>query len=655
MMKKKLLLSSILLLCIAIGLYSQDYPDFHTAVGTLPNEGVLSIPKNTYRLDLAGKGTFRVTGKKNLHIDGNGSTIICNKQITAFNFINCENVTFSNFYIEYESPCSTQGTIKKFLNGSKTLEVEIHEGYPMVNPTIDQKGILIYDNETRELVKNYHTTYATSAIQVNNATRTVTLDIWSKDGIYKVGDYINFDNVSPDAGGHAIITEYSKNMKMDSITLYDSPSMSFVEHGCENSHYYRCEVNRKKNYPGRPQDRLSSSRKDGFHCKYDIVGPTIEECVVKYQGDDAVNISGYFFPVYKVNEARKRIYVLTTYSDYGQMSIKSNDNLLCVNNDGTIRGKDTVFDITGASTQPTQDERNACFQKLTTIRDKDNLIYGASIALNKWIQGINVGDMICSNDRLGNGFQLLNNDVGHNRSRGFLIKASNGKIQGNTITGCAMSAISVGPEFFWLEGGCSKKLDISNNIIKDCMFDESMTTSAQAGALTVACVAPNGTLAKVGAFDSISIHRNTITGCPKPCVFLNSIVSGYYYKNTVEPDENIIRYHGYNYLVSNQSAYYEKFVGNIIKDQDPLSGISIETDNSESNAIRINADGSVSSREIWSTGKTNLKVCDMLGKTVLTDMFEKTSSVSLKSLFKGVYIVILVNDNKSYTKKYFVQ
>ncbi|MDR1369203.1 MAG: hypothetical protein LBJ72_03595, partial [Dysgonamonadaceae bacterium] len=284
-------ISLLILLLSGAKMAAGDYPDFYNTIGTLPEQGIVNIPKDVYTLDLDKRGSFNITGKKNLHINGNGSTLICNKQTTAFHFNNCENVTFSDFFIEYDSPCSTQGTITGISNGNKTLEVEIHEGYPMLDPSLTQSSILIYDGETKELVKNFHSTYAASAIQVDNETRKVTLDIGgAKSGVYKVGDYIDFNNVN--GGGHAIITEYSKNTKFEKITLYDSPSMGFVEGGCENSHYYQCEINRKRNHPGRPIEQLRSARADGFHCKFDVVGPTIEECTVKYQGDDVVNISG---------------------------------------------------------------------------------------------------------------------------------------------------------------------------------------------------------------------------------------------------------------------------------------------------------------------------------------------------------------------------
>jgi hypothetical protein len=639
---------SAMLLGMVLGLYAEEYPDFHQTIGTLPNEGSVSVPQNTYRLDLAGKGTFRITNKKNLLIDGNGSTLICNKQINAFNFSGCENVTFSNFFIDYDPPCSTQGTITGITNNAKTLEVEIHEGYPMPNPALTFSSILIYDGETRELVRNFHTTYAEGSIQVDNAARKVILNIGgAKTGAYKVGDFIDFTNVV-DGGGHAVVSQNSKNMTFSGITLYDSPSMAFVEGGCENSYYYRCEINRKTNQPGRPQDRLRSARADGFHCKTDATGPTIEECTVKYQGDDVVNISGYFYPVYKVNQSRKRVYVLTTTSDYTGINLKNNDSLTCVGNDGLIRGKNRITDVTGASTAPAQEELDACFAKLTSIREKDNLIYGASIALDEWIEGLDAGDMIYASNRVGNGFRLLNNNVGHNRSRSFLIKASNGKIQGNRISGSAMSAIAIGPEFYWLEAGCPQNLEISGNIISDCMFDESMVSSVQAGAITVACEAPNGLLAKAGAFDNISIHHNTITNCPKPCVFLNSIVSGYFYENTLEPDESMVRYHGYNFSVDNRSAYFEKNVGNIIKEAPQTNAIN---SNRNDNIVRIDSGGYISFPLYGAAYKTSLTVYDMTGRIVLTDRFYGTSSVSLKALPKGAYIAKLVCNDKLYVRK----
>jgi hypothetical protein len=139
-----------------------------------------------------------------------------------------------------------------------------------------------------------------------------------------------------------------------------------------------------------------------------------------------------------------------------------------------------------------------------------------------------------------------------------------------------------------------------------------------------------------------------------PNVFLNSIVTGYFYENTLEPDENMVRYHGSNFTISNRSAYFERYVGNIIKDKDPLSGINT-VNNKEDNTIRIGADGYISSDIAYPDCKANLTVYNMIGKVILTDEFEKTSSVSLNTLSKGVYIINLIYNNQSCSKKYIVQ
>jgi hypothetical protein len=121
------------------------------------NNTIINVPFGTYVLDLVNnKSAYAFSGKKNVTIDGNGSTIICNRQSQAFGFNNCENVTFSNFYIEYDPPCSTQGTITTMSADKRNWDVDIHEGYPVDN--LGGGRIQAYGKNTLELVQNFGTT-----------------------------------------------------------------------------------------------------------------------------------------------------------------------------------------------------------------------------------------------------------------------------------------------------------------------------------------------------------------------------------------------------------------------------------------------------------------------------------------------------------------
>jgi hypothetical protein len=96
-----------------------------------------------------------------------------------------------------------------------------------------------------------------------------------------------------------------------------------------------------------------------------------------------------------------------------------------------------------------------------------------------------MGSAICSTSRTGNGFVVRGCDFGFNRSRGILVKASDGVIEGNTLVGNVMAAIMVAPEWWWLESGSSNNMRIINNTIRDCR-DVAIAIYAFGGASAVA-------------------------------------------------------------------------------------------------------------------------------------------------------------------------
>lgn len=651
MTPKKLIVFSVMFFSLISN--AQNYPDLYDAIKDQLNNDVINIPHGTYTLDCKNKpGIINFSDRKNLQINGNGSMIIGNYLGTAMKFTRCENITVSDMTIDFNPGTTTQGTITKISADKRTLEVKIHDGYQMIyNTSVNLASILIYDKDTREYIRNYYTAHSTGAVVQDTISRTVTFTISMASDAYKLGDYVTFRNEDKKNGYHLFISRHCKDMKFKNITIYDCVGASFLEQYCSNSLYYRCIVDRRTGNPLYSVDPLKSTTGDIVHSMFASKGPKIEECTFKYMDDDGINILGFFYTVYKVNKARKRIYVLISKDTEWILSLQNNDTIVCVNNDGTLRGKATITDISDPSTLPTQAEMNATFSKLTTIREMDILTIGKSIQLDQWIEGVDVGDMIYPEGKTGNGFEFVNNNIGHNRSRGILVKASNGKIHGNTISGCSMGGIVVAPEYFWGEGGVSHDVEIYNNTVENCAFDASMLTSGQCAGIAVVHEAPKGGITQGTSFNNIKVYNNTVRGCPMPCVILNSIDTAYYYGNTIEPDENMIRYHGYSFGITNRLPLFEKYNGNIIKDIP--QGI-INTTESD-NKIRIDSRGYITYTGANSNGNVKLSVYNMLGDSVLFNEFNQQSSVSLNSLIKGLYIINLNDDGKSYSRKYNVQ
>lgn len=649
-------MKSIVILLLGMSfpaIHAEEIPkDLRTILDAQINNSVIEIPKGTYILDLKGeKQPYLFSYKKKVKVNGNGSTIICNYQRQAFSFEHCEDVVFADLTIEYDPPCSTQGTITSMSGDAKTLQVEIHEGYPMLNPETVQNRVHFFDKESRELIWNLYANEIKDPI-VFLEDRKVQVNLtMPKVETYEVGDFMVFNNIPTTYVGHCIVLNHCKNVTMSHITVYDSPAFHFAEHYCENTHYYRCTIDRKANDPKYPQDRLRPGIADGIHSKHATIGPTIEECIIQYTNDDPVAINGNFYPVYKVDKEYKQLYILTRDYNLADVMIKKDENAVIVSNGGIYRGEAKPIRVT-LSADPSAADIKKCLSYFKDIKD-DRYIKAVMVRFSAedWegVSSVIPGDVIYSSERIGAGFRIINNKIGHVPGRGILVKSSDGKIQNNEITYTGAGAIIIAPEFNWMEAGLSRNLEISGNHIETCMFRQNLKRS-QAAAISVVLEASNGDLAPAGGFRNIVIHRNIIKDCPKPCVFLNAIDGGYFYKNTIEP-ATWMRDHGQNFLIPNDIEYVTKYVKNIQTDEDPLETGLSKVENRGEEWIGIDTFGYVFLR--GNEGKQiEMRVFDISGKRVAEESFSTCSSVSLHHLERGIYVINLICDHQLYAKKY---
>ncbi|MEI6751973.1 MAG: T9SS type A sorting domain-containing protein [Paludibacter sp.] len=640
---KKTILLFLNVLVVSI-LYGATYPDLRTVLNNQSSNSVIDVPKGTYTLDLISSGAYSFINKKNVTINGNGSTIICNRQKQCFSFTSCENVVFNNFYIEYDPPCCTQGTINAISSDKKTWDITIHDGYPV--DSLEGTKVQVFGQSTLELVKNFGDIYGITVSKTGTRTFRLT-GMSDKNSVVQLGDYVVLDVAATGTNipAHGIILNACKNMSLDSITMYDSNCFSFYEYDCEKTHYYRCGVTRKPYDSKYTIQRLRAGSADGIHSKFAKIGPIIEECKVEYNGDDCIAVNGNFYPVYDINATSKSIYMLCSSSNLSDFKISVGDSIVCVNNDGSIRGKGVAKSISAALTAPTTAQLTTCYAKLGNQRNQ--FANGFVVTIDNWIAGMAISDIFYSMNRSGAGFKVINNQVGHNRSRAILIKSSNGIISGNTVVGSAMSGIAVAPEFYWMEAGCPSNIEISNNTIRNCMYNASMTGQSQAGALVVVSSAPQGGFSPAGGLKNYNIHDNVIDGCPRPCVVLTSIDGVNYYNNTTTTDLTMIRTHGSSLGVLNTKDFWKINVVNFT---------SINTDVHETklnpeNLISIDKNGNISIIGMEDGETAQLFIFDLPGRMLLNKKISNTDKTNLSQFNKGVYIVSLKYNQSTYSRK----
>lgn len=542
-----------MLVACTMAAYAQQMQDLKTILDAQKNNPVIEIPPGQYLLNNMTNGAYLFANLNNVEIKGYGASIVCNSQELALRFLNCTNIKISGFSIDYDPLCFTQGVIVAKDPANLWYEVEIDPGYPVEN--LRNSRVQFYDPNTRQLKRNSITTTEGyySAFQRIGTTRRFRLTKNNAWVAYeKVGDLVVLDVVSTKANpaAHAFQLEKCVNARVEDVTIYGSNSFSFFERDCRGTHYNRCKVGRGPVAPGMPA-RLRSSNADGIHSSLASIGPLVENCDIKHNGDDCIIVCGRSFPICRIDTATKSIYILAREAN---LVFYTGDTLQHVLYAGTKSGKMKVQAVENYT--PTEAERLAVVAMYQDLLFKANYTRGARIILDT-LPVMGIGDMIYNESHTGKGFVIRNNKVGYNRSRGILIKSSNGIVHDNEITGTAMNGLLVGPEVHWMGGGFADHVEIRNNRFFECMFEKT-NQGMPPGVLSVFCANGLGEVPAAGAFGQINVHHNTIQKSPYPGIVFTSVTGLQYSSNVVVPYPCTTREHGKKYNVNFSMPVWQK-------------------------------------------------------------------------------------------------
>ncbi|WP_220392799.1 right-handed parallel beta-helix repeat-containing protein [Chitinophaga lutea] len=542
-----------LCVCMALAVAAQaQLPELKPILDAQKNNPVIEIPAGKYLLNNMTNGAYQFANLSNVEIRGNGASIICNSQELAFRFLNCTNIKISGFSIDYDPLCFTQGAIVAKDAGNMWFEVEIDPGYPVDN--VKNARVQFYDAATRQLKRNSITTgeghYSAFQKVGTRRFRLTKSTAWAAGE--KVGDLVVLDVVSTKANpaAHAFQLEKCTNATVEDVTVYGSNSFSFYERDCRSTHYNRCKVGRGPTAPGMPA-RLRSSNADGIHSSMAGIGPLVENCDVKHNGDDCIIVCGRSFPVCRVDSATKSVYLMAREAN---LVFYTGDTLQHVLYAGTKNSKMKVVAVEPYT--PTETEKQAVFALYETLLFKPNYTRGVRITVDT-MPAMGIGDVVYNDSHMGKGFVIRNNKVGYNRSRGILIKSSNGIVHDNEITGTAMNGILVAPEIHWMGGGFADNVEIRHNRFFECMFEKT-NQAMPPGVLSVFYSNGAGNVPAAGAFGQINVHHNTIQKSPYPGFVFTSVIGLQQSANTMVPHPCGSREHGKKYSTTFTGPVWEK-------------------------------------------------------------------------------------------------
>lgn len=427
-------------------------------------EKTILVPKAVYGIDTDKSAYFDLSGLDGVTIDFQDSRLNGGRRTRMFNMSDSTNVVLRNVTIDYSRLPFAEAVIES-VDAEGNWNVRMVEGYPLPDDAELAREfwpIQVYDAKTLELKNPMRCLDNVKIARTGERTYRIT---GGKNRTGDVGDYCVW-SIS-DAGGlrDALNLSRCAGCLVENVTVYSTPKgCGFNETDCTATTYRNCRLVRcpaGDDTCKRGFRRLRSGNHDALNARRDYVGPTIDGCRFEYHCDDCVNISGFYAVVSRVEGNRLRI---LPYS--GILRIDVGDSCQVLGADGSVFGDIRVTAIADGGDTTEEEHRQV---------EAWNFTHGIGDGLKKawWLTldqkpVFSAGSCIISNRRSGNGFRIVRSHFGSTRARGLLIKASDGIIASNVIEKAVGTGLAIYPEFKWLEGGCSRNVDIMDNEIRLC-------------------------------------------------------------------------------------------------------------------------------------------------------------------------------------------
>lgn len=392
----------------------------------------VTIPAGVYRLDPQPSYDINLYNMSNFRIVADGVTIV-NTDPTRGEIVlgGDRNITIdggvNGLTLRHETPTFTQGVI--VAEGPGTFDVQIDAGYPALAGA--HPIGFFYDGTTRTPKIGAADCYFSTVTQAGSLYH-LTYSVTGSRSMAPVlvGDLVAFREPNPpkdvSIGNCSGITLKGVRVENGGYAFYENA-------GDGGNVYSGISVGYAAPPAGATSSPLLSSCADSFHSSEMRVGPTITGSTFVGGGDDAIAIHGFFATVTAVSGSD----VTVTYTGNATFAL--------------INDPIRLYGVIGDS-------------YVTAVTKLSNTSYKVTLGSTLAVQ---VGSLLSNPNVCGRGYVLSGNTILNNRARGMLLKADDGLVSGNSISGSTIAGIVVAPELKWNEGGYAVNVRIENNVIRN--------------------------------------------------------------------------------------------------------------------------------------------------------------------------------------------
>ena len=483
------------------------------------------VPAGVYKIPVQSNGRhLDLENLANFEIDATGATFVFQDQ-TAIGLLlyKCTGLFFHGATLYYATPPFSQGVIQAVGSNGSSFDVQIEQGYPtnLDDPKYFSAQIIghLFDSSTRWWKRGvYGDIYGTKTQRLSaNSFRIFTTSLAGA----ATGDLIGFRSGT---GDHIIRITSCSRSTFANLTILNSANFGIAETlggDLGPNHYLSVTIQRGNRPAGATTDPLFSTTADGFHSTEARYGPDVENCVFESMPDDGIAIHGHYS---WVMEASGNTLIVSNTTVASGTNFLVGDPLRLIDANDQVAGDAVVTGVT-----PLPNYHNTRKSARTTVRDFTVGPY-YQITLDRPLTA--AFDYLAANPNAsGSGFVLLNNTVMNHRARGMNLKADNGIVQGNTVSGSTMAGIRVGPEFYWSESSYPHNLVIRGNTIRNVAYWGGQTAAL--------LIAPDQGLTPAGGFQNMVVDGNLFENFDITALFLSSATGAAITNNTFQNLQNV--------------------------------------------------------------------------------------------------------------------
>ena len=430
------------------------------AVGVLIQNAVSTgrplvvLPAGIHRLT----DQISISNVTNLEIDGTGATfVMTNRKRIILSLSKANNLTIHGLYLDYDPIPFTQGTITAAT--STVITFMVHTGYRDLNidfSTTPPTHLFKPDGRRHPDAFDF---YKPTLTIITNRTGTLTKTGPNWPSTLVAGDLVVLDRREVDATNAVEIRDNTGPVTFEDFTILSSPTLGFAGRYCRDFVIFRRVTIRPGSKPtGATQPRLFSTNADAINFAQCRQGPLIDNTELSYQGDDSLNVHGYFFKISSVLSA-----TILQFTFPGPPAAFLNP----------IQAGDTIrlhaagnFNIIGTA-QLASGSVIGTSGGITTYQINLSAPATTPLAINQWFD---IPQLNCP------GFIIRDSYFHDHRGRGLRIQANDGLVERNRFERLTKCAVSIGPELGqWREAGWVHNVTVRNNSLSDIGVDVSLS------------------------------------------------------------------------------------------------------------------------------------------------------------------------------------